>query len=171
MHHSHTFEGVAPEDVFRQFTDPEFLSAFSEEVGVRAAGLTTSENGGVLVADMPWQFSTRKPGIPSLAQKFLPDEVSLDWHQEWGPLSAPPVPGVIRVALHGKPSADVRATTSLSSSGSGTVYRADTKTKTSLRWPVASTVEQTIDKELVGWILRVQARVLRRRMGLPAIPE
>ena len=166
MRHTSKLLGVAPAVVRAEFTSREFLLAFSEEVGVTSGELTMAD-GDAHSADMPWTFPTNRPGIPSLAQKMLPAEVRLDWHQEWGPQSASPVTGTIRVDLHGSPSATVTATTSLAQTGSDTVYAVDTRTKTSLRWPVAGTVETTIDKELVGWILQVQSRVARRRLGLP----
>lgn len=167
MEHRHTFTGVSPEAVFAEFTAPDFLHAFSAEVGVVSEDLKTADADGVQSADMPWSFPTNRPGIPSLAQKLLPSQVRLDWHQAWGPLAGDSVPGSIHVVLHGKPSADVTASAQLGGQGSDTVYTVHTTTKTSLKWPVAGTVETTIDKELVGWILSVQARVLRRRLGLP----
>jgi hypothetical protein len=167
MEHTSTFIGIAPEAVLAEFVDPEFLIAFSTEVGVTSGDLEQSSADGVESAAMPWRFPTDRPGIPSLAKKFLPDEVHLDWSQQWGPVSNPPIPGAIHVALHGSPSADVDAKTDLIHRGEDTVYRVRSKTRTSLRWPLAGTVESSIDKELVGWILQVQARVLRRRLRIP----
>ncbi len=166
MEHTSTFVGAAPDAVFAEFISPDFLRAFSEEVGVISGDLETGSTDGAEVAFMPWSFPTDRPGIPSLARKMLPAEVRLDWQQRWGPLQQPPIPGTMTVALHGSPSANVEAKAQLSADGGNTVYRVNTKTKTSLKWPVAGTVEGTIDKELVGWILSVQARVLRRRLGL-----
>lgn len=167
MEHKHIFSGASPDAVFAEFTNPDFLHAFSAEVGVESDHLTTSVTDGIEKADMPWSFPTNRPGIPSLARKMLPPAVNLDWHQEWGPAQGSPISGSMHVVLHGKPSADVTAKAQLAAQGSDTVYTAVTTTKTSLRWPLAGSVEGTIDKELVGWILSVQARVLRRRLGLP----
>jgi len=167
MEHNALFVGTTPEVVFDEFTSPDFLRAFSEEVGVMIGEIEVGETDSVLSAMLPWNFPTNRPGIPSLAQKMLPAEVNLDWQQRWGPRQAPPIPGSMTVLLHGKPSATVQASASLDASGEDTVYRVDTTTKTSLKWPVAGTVESTIDRELVGWILQVQARVLRRRLDLP----
>jgi hypothetical protein len=167
MEHTSTFLGIAPEAVLAEFVDPDFLLAFSTEVGVTSGELDLGSAEGVESAAMPWRFPTDRPGIPSLARKFLPEEVQLDWSQQWGPVSSPPIPGTIRVALYGSPSADVDAKADLMSKGEDTVYRVRSKTKTSLRWPLAGTVESSIDKELVGWILQVQARVLRRRLRIP----
>lgn len=166
MKHTSKLQGASPAVVRAEFTSEAFLLAFSEEVGVTSGELTLSDDGAHS-ADMPWVFPTNRPGIPSLARKLLPAEVHLDWHQEWGPADGAPITGVIHVELHGTPSATVRATTRLAAAGSDTAYEVDTQTKTSLRWPVAGTVESTIDKELVGWILQVQSRVARRRLGLP----
>ena len=167
MEHTATFAGVTAEQVFAEFTDRDFLLEFADEVGVVSGELVTNERSGVLSADMPWSFPTDREGIPSLARKLLPGTVRLDWHQQWGPADQRPIPGGIKVALHGTPSATVTSTSQLRDVGQDAQYRASTTTKTSLRWPVAGTVEGTIDKELVGWILRVQRRVLRRRLGLP----
>lgn len=167
MEHTSTFVGVQPDAVFAEFISTDFLQAFSEEVGVISGDLTTSSSDGVETASMPWSFPTNRPGIPSLAQKMLPGEVRLDWLQRWGPLADPPIPGSMTVALLGTPSAIVEATARLVATGGDAVYRVTTKTKTSLPWPLAGKVEGTIDKELVGWILSVQARVLRRRLSLP----
>lgn len=167
MEHRHTFSGIAPDAVYAEFISSDFLHAFSAEVGVVSGELTTSAMDGAEIADMPWSFPTNRPGIPSLAQKFLPSEVNLDWHQAWGPAQGLPITGSMHVVLHGTPSADVTAKANLQASGSDTMYTVLTKTQTSLRWPVKGTVESTIDKELVGWILQVQARVLRRRLNLP----
>lgn len=167
MEHTSTFVGIAPEAVYDEFISQDFLLAFSTDVGVESGELDLSSNEGVHTAGMPWRFATDRPGIPSLARKLLPNEVMLDWRQQWGPLSQPPIPGTIAVALHGSPSADVQARAELLAHGEDTVYRVRSKTRTSLRWPVAGTVESTIDKELVGWILQVQARVLRRRLRIP----
>lgn len=167
MEHTWTFIGVAPEAVLAEFVDPEFLIAFSTEVGVDSGDLNLDSADGVESAEMPWRFPTDRPGIPSLARKFLPAEVHLDWSQRWGPVTAAPIAGTIHVALHGSPSADVRAESALLHQGEDTLYRVRSTTRTSLRWPVAGTVESTIDKELVGWILQVQARVLRHRLRIP----
>ncbi len=168
MKHMSTFRGIAPDAVYAELTTTDFLLAFAEEVGVVSGELDIRTSAGTEVAAMPWSFPTNRPGIPSLARKLLPDEVQLDWFQQWGPLADPPIPGTMKVSLHGTPSATVNANAELAAQGEDTVYTIVTKTKTSLRWPVAGTVENTLDKELVGWILQVQARVLRRRLGLPA---
>jgi hypothetical protein len=167
MEHTHAFAGVAPELVYREYISSDFLLAFSTEVGVNSGELALGASNGQETADMPWSFPTNRPGIPSLAQKLLPGEVHLDWHQQWGPVAEGLIPGAIQVELHGTPSAKVQATARLIADGDGTKYVVLSTTKTGLRWPVAGKVESTIDKELVGWILQVQARVLRRRLGLP----
>ena len=167
MEHNALFIGTTPEIVFNEFTSADFMRAFSEEVGVFIGDIESGDTDGVLSAMLPWNFPTNRPGIPSLAQKMLPAEVNLDWQQRWGPMQDPPIPGSMTVLLHGKPSATVEASATREARGEDTGYQVDTTTKTSLKWPVAGTVESTIDRELVGWILQVQARVLRRRLGLP----
>ncbi len=119
MEHTWTFIGVAPEAVLAEFVDPEFLIAFSTEVGVDSGDLNLDSADGVESAEMPWRFPTDRPGIPSLARKFLPAEVHLDWSQRWGPVTAAPIAGTIHVALHGSPSADVRAESALAAPGGG----------------------------------------------------
>jgi len=166
MEHTSTFLGVTPDAVFAEFVNADFLVAFSEEVGVVSGELSESTAAGVVTSAMPWTFPTDRPGIPSLARKFLPGEVRLDWEQRWGPLREPPVPGAMTVELHGTPRATVEASAQLLQQGDTTVYKVVSRTRTSLKWPLAGTVESSIDKDLVGWILQVQARVLRRRLGL-----
>lgn len=166
MEHTSTFAGVAAEDVAAQLADRDFLLAFGAEVGVTSGDVEQSERAGVLAAAMPWKFATDRDGIPVLAKKFLPGQVELDWSQEWGPVDEAPIPGTIHVTLHGTPSAEVTARAELRQDGADTVYRVRSKTRTSLPWPMGSTIEGTVDKELVGWILQVQSRVLRRRLQL-----
>ena len=45
----------------------------------------------------------------------------------------------------------------------GSTLATSTSTKASLPFPLAGKVQSMIDKDLVGWILSVQARVLARR--------
>ena len=77
---------------------------------------------------MPWAFRTDRAGIPSLAQKFLPQEVQLDWWQQWKH-SDPD--GDIRVELHGRPAATCTGRASLSQNGDDVEYVVVTETKTS----------------------------------------
>lgn len=165
MEHTSTFDQVPVAAVYEQFISEDFLRAFAEEVGVVVERIELVEQGGLSIARMPWSFPTDRPGIPSLAQKLLPDEVRLDWQQQWRAPVDDRAEGSVNVALHGTPSAQVEGTADLSASGAGSRYVVRTSTKTAVPWPLGSKVEKTIDKELVGWILQVQARVLLRRLG------
>lgn len=167
MEHTSQFPDVDIQAVWQEITAPEFLMAFALEVGVEAEGIEQSREDDEHVAAMPWSFHTDRPGIPSLAQKLLPKRVKLDWRQRWAPVTGESAAGQVDVKLYGNPSANVVGQSSLAESAGGVTYVVLTQTKTSLRWPVAGKVEGMIDKDLVGWILSVQARVLRRRLGLP----
>jgi hypothetical protein len=165
MDHTTDLRQVPIETVHREFVSEDFLRAFATEVGVVVEGIDLQEKDGLTIARMPWSFPTDRPGIPTLARKLLPGEVRLDWQQQWGSVAQGRADGSVQVELHGTPSAQVRGTSSLRTDGTGTRYEVATTTKTAVPWPLGSTVEKTIDKELVGWILQVQVRVLLQRTG------
>lgn len=161
----HTFDLPLPAaGALEELTDQDFLRAFALEVGVVVSDLrcTTSADGAA--ARMSWQFSTAKPGIPELARKFLPGEVHLEWSQTWGPLTgAGDATGTLEVRLLGRPSATCTGRSTLVGTGTGSQLTTSTRTEASLPRPLAGKVEAMIDRDLVGWILSVQARVLARR--------
>jgi hypothetical protein len=67
------------------------------------------------------------------------------------------------VHLLGSPKATSMGTSHLLVGEGGSTLTTSTSTKASLPFPLAGTVQSKIDKDLVGWILSVQARVLTRR--------
>lgn len=166
VEHTTRFLSSTVEQIRNEFSSVDFLHDFSSEVGVTNDGAEVAEDNGATTAEMPWSFPTDRPGIPSLAKKLLPAEVKLDWKQRWEAASEQAADGEIHVALYGSPSATVVGQATLRQDGADVRYLVATTVKTSLRWPVAGTVESMVDKDLVGWILSVQARVLRRRLGL-----
>ena len=112
---------------------------------------------------MMWSFDTDRPGIPAVARKLLPGDVRLRWSQWWGPLASDRATGRLEVVLMGTPSATSTGQCELLGTDSGATLSTNTTTKAKLPWGVAGPVEGRIDKDLVGWILSVQARVLERR--------
>jgi hypothetical protein len=160
----HSFDlTVAPSIVHADLISEDFLRAFATEVGVEVDSLTCDASGARAVATMEWRFSTSKPGIPDLAQKLLPGEVRLSWAQEWGPLADEGADGTLEVHLLGSPRATSMGTSQLLVGDGGSTLATSTSTKASLPFPLAGKVQSMIDKDLVGWILSVQARVLARR--------
>lgn len=148
-----------------ELTAEPFLRDFAAEVGVEVLALERAERDGRSVAAMEWTFPTDRPGIPELARRFLPADVHLRWDQEWGPVTGDQAAGTLTVVLRGRPSATTAGRAQLSASSAGCALRTSTTTKADLPFPVAGRVESLIDRELVGWILSVQARVLIRRAG------
>ena len=148
-----------------ELTGESFLRAFAAEVGVDVRELTCAADGDHAVASMDWTFETDRPGIPELAKRFLPADVHLRWNQSWGPLAGDRAAGRLEVLLLGRPSATSTGQCELLAADEGSTLRTSTSTKADLPFPVAGRVESLIDKELVGWILTVQARVLQRRAG------
>ena len=165
MRHQTEFTGLTLHQVRDEFCSEDFLVAFATEVGVEVETVALRHEEHRTLADMPWSFPTDREGIPSLARKFLPKEVRLDWRQEWGPAVGDVAEGRIHVELHGSPSASITGDAHLRASGDSVVYTVNTAIKTSLPRLMKKAVEPTIDKDLVGWILQVQSRVLRRRHG------
>lgn len=160
----HSFDlAISPATVVAELASEDFLRAFAAEVGVTVDELACDANGDRATATMLWRFSTAKPGIPALAQKMLPGEVRLSWSQGWGPLAQDGAHGTLEVQLLGTPRATSTGSASLLPSQGGSTLTTATKTKASLPFPIAGKVESMIDKDLVGWILSVQARVLTRR--------
>lgn len=156
---------MPPARTLAELTGESFLRAFAEEVGVHVNDLTTGEAAGQATAAMDWSFETDRPGIPELAKRFLPSDVHLRWNQAWGPLADGRATGRLEVVLEGRPSATSTGECLLVAAGPGTTLTTSTSTKADLPFPVAGRVESLIDRELVGWILSVQARVLVRRNG------
>lgn len=148
-----------------QLVDESFLRAFAVEVGVDVTDLTTAVQDGEQVASMIWSFDTDRPGIPAVARKLLPGGVKLRWSQWWGALNDGSATGRLEVVLMGSPSATSTGQCELRAADPGSVLSTNTTTKAKLPWGVAGPVEGRIDKDLVGWILTVQARVLERRAG------
>jgi hypothetical protein len=150
-----------------ELTSEDFLRAFAAEVGVTVTDLELGQDGDQSTARMDWEFSTDAPGIPELAKRFLPSRVQLQWAQAWQPLEADRAAGRLDVVLPGRPGATSVGTCLLTAdeAGSGSLLRTSTKTSAELPFPIAGRVESLIDKDLVGWIISVQARVLLRRAG------
>ncbi len=164
----HRFELSIPADVvLADLTSADFLEAFSTEVGVEVGALTCTDaaqdDSGQARASMEWSFPTDRPGIPDLARTLLPDRVELTWAQTWTAADAESAAGTLEVHLIGRPTAVSTGTSRLESTATGSTLTTETTTKASLPFPVRGKVESTIDRELVGWILSVQARVLTRR--------
>lgn len=160
----HSFDlAIDPDVVLSELISEEFLLAFAEEVGVEVDDLIVGTSGDDAAAKMLWQFSTDKDGIPSLAKKMLPGEVRLSWAQSWGTLTDGVAAGTLEVNLLGNPKAVSNGTATLTVAGDGCTLATSTTTKASLPFPIAGKVQSMIDKDLVGWILSVQARVLTRR--------
>ena len=160
----HSFDlSISPATVHADLISEDFLHAFATEVGVEVDSLTCDSSGERAVATMQWRFSTSKPGIPELAQKLLPGEVRLSWMQEWGPLTDQGSEGTLEVHLLGTPKATSLGASQLLVADDGSTLATSTSTKASLPFPLAGKVQSMIDKDLVGWILSVQARVLARR--------
>lgn len=161
MEHRATIAATTVEAVQHLMSQHAFLEAFAKEVGVNTGEIDITEQPDAVEAQMPWEFRTDRAGIPSLAQKFLPQEVQLTWWQEWKH-SAPS--GDIRVELRGRPAATCTGRASLSQNGDDVEYVVVTETKThGVPWPLGGKVESMINKDLVGWILSVQARVADRQ--------
>jgi Protein of unknown function (DUF2505) len=166
MRHLSTLS-LAPEAILVDLTSEAFLREFSEEVGVTVGSLELSEQGARQRARLEWTFTTDRAGIPELARRFLPDRVSLTWDQIWGPVVSGAASGDLTVLLKGRPAATVTGRSVLSPGGSptgnGSTLTTETRTEADLPFPVASRVERLIDRDLAGWILSVQTRVLARR--------
>jgi hypothetical protein len=164
-HVDHSFDlTIPPTAVLSDLPSEEFLQAFSAEVGVEVDDLTCATDGDQTTAQMAWRFSTSKAGIPELARRMLPGEVRLSWSQGWGPLADDgSAHGTLEVHLLGKPQATSLGTARLLPAQGGSRLVTSTSTKAALPFPVAGKVQSMIDKDLVGWILSVQARVLTRR--------
>lgn len=160
MEHRAVIESTTVEAVQELLSQHAFLEAFAKEVGVTTGDIDITEESDGVEAQMPWEFRTDKAGIPSLAQKFLPQEVKLTWWQQW---STDEPTGSVRVDLEGKPAATCTGQARLTQSGDDVEYVVITETKTSgVPWPLNGKVESMINKDLVGWIISVQARVANR---------
>ncbi len=160
MEHRTVIESTTVQAVQQLLSEHAFLEAFANEVGVSAGEIDVVKEADSVQASMPWAFRTDRAGIPSLAQKFLPTEVQLNWWQQWS--NAQP-DGDIRVELHGRPAATCTGRATLTQSGDDVEYVVVTETKTSgVPWPLGGKIESMINKDLVGWILSVQARVANR---------
>lgn len=159
MEHRAVIESTTVEAVHELLTKHAFLEDFAKEVGVTPGPIEGGDDDGAVEASMPWSFRTDKAGIPSLAQKFLPKEVELVWWQAWRPDAT----GEIKVNLDGTPAATCTGQASLRQNGDDVEYLVVTETKThGVPWPLNGKVESMINKDLVGWILSVQARVANR---------
>ena len=162
MDHVSNLSIPAPQ-TWQELTSEPFLRDFATEVGVEVHDLVCQEQDDLAVASMDWSFETDRPGIPELAKKFLPRDVRLRWSQSWAPFDGSAATGRLDVELSGRPSATSRGESRLIVAESGSRLTTSTKTSADLPFPVRRGVESMIDKELVGWILSVQARVLVRR--------
>lgn len=160
-----------PAEVLAELVDEDFLQAFSDEVGVRLSDLAVGDAGSASTAHMRWAFSTAVAGVPEIARHFLPKEVELTWDQSYGQLGADnTATGNLKVRLERRPSATVLGACTLEPNGEGSTLTIRTKTDAELPFPIAGRVEGLIDKDLIGWIVEVQGRVLERRHagGSPA---
>jgi hypothetical protein len=161
MEHRAVLESTTVEAVQNLLSQHAFLEAFAQEVGVTPGAIDVTAEPQAVEASMPWAFRTDKAGIPSLAQKFLPQEVHLNWWQSWR--TAEPT-GHIKVELSGHPAATCTGQASLRQDGDDVEYLVVTQTQThGVPWPLGGKIESMINKDLVGWILSVQARVANRR--------
>lgn len=154
---------VPAQTTLAELTSEDFLRAFAAEVGVEVRDLARRDVGDRSEAAMDWWFETERKGIPELAKRLLPARVHLRWDQSWGPLDSGQASGRLGVRLLGRPSAMSTGDCLLTDAAPGSLLRTSTTTKADLPFPVAGRVESLIDRELVGWILSVQARVLARR--------
>lgn len=161
MEHRALLEATTVEKVQQLLNEHAFLEAFAQEVGVTPGPIEVDESVEPAKTSMPWSFRTDKAGIPSLAQKFLPKEVQLVWEQQWQDNAT----GSITVELNGTPAATCTGRASLTQDGDNVDYLVVTDTKThGVPWPINGKIESTINKDLVGWILSVQARVANREL-------
>ena len=88
--------------------------------------------------------------------------MELVWEQQW----LDDATGSITVELHGTPAATCNGKASLTQDGDNVDYLVVTETKThGVPWPINGKIESTINKDLVGWILSVQARVANRELA------
>lgn len=159
MEHRAVIESTTVASLQELLSQHAFLEAFAKEVGVTPGPIEVTDGTDTVEASMPWSFRTDKAGIPSLAQKFLPKEVHLVWEQQWSAGGT----GAITVELDGKPAATCTGKASLRQDGDNVEYLVDTETTThGVPWPLNGKVESMINKDLVGWILSVQARVANR---------
>ena len=162
MEHKAVIESTTVDAVQRLLSEHVFLEAFAKEVGVTTGDIDIETSADEIAATMPWAFRTDKAGIPSLAQKFLPQAVELQWSQTW---QTEQPNGDITVELHGHPAATCTGRATLAQNGDDVEYTVVTETKTSgVPWPLGGKVESMINKDLVGWILSVQARVANREI-------
>jgi Protein of unknown function (DUF2505) len=153
-----------PASILAEVTSEDFLTDFSNEVGVTLSDLSVSESGDQSLASMRWRFSTAVAGVPELARHFLPSEVELTWNQSWLPLDGKDrAQGNLKVRLERRPSATATGACSLVPDGGGSTMKVRTKTDAQLPFPIAGRVETLIDRDLIGWIFEVQTRVLERR--------
>lgn len=160
MEHRAVLESTTVEAVQKLLSEHAFLEAFAKEVGVTPGLIDVTQETGEVQASMPWVFRTDKAGIPSLAQRFLPKEVHLNWWQSWR--TTDPT-GDIKVELSGTPAATCTGQASLRQEGADVEYLVVTETRThGVPWPLGGKIESMINKDLVGWILSVQARVANR---------
>lgn len=162
MEHVSNLTIPAPQ-TWQELTGEPFLRDFATEVGVEVHDLMCQEQDGRAVASMDWSFETDRPGIPELAKRFLPRDVRLRWSQSWAPFDGGAAAGRLDVELSGRPSATSRGESRLIGTKPGSRLTTTTTTSADLPFPVRRGVEAMIDKELVGWILSVQTRVLVRR--------
>ncbi|MCU0300561.1 MAG: DUF2505 domain-containing protein [Candidatus Nanopelagicales bacterium] len=155
---------IPPATTWSELTSEPFLRAFADEVGVTLEDLVVGAEGDRAVARMGWSFDPDLPGVPELAKRFLPARVHLDWEQSWAPLGAAErADGRLDVVLQGRPGASAIGDCRLEATPDGSTLRTTTRTSTELPFPLAGRIEALIDKELIGWIIAVQARVLLRR--------
>jgi Protein of unknown function (DUF2505) len=158
MEHRAVLEATTVEKVQQLLNEHAFLEAFAKEVGVTPGPIEVEDD----TTTMPWSFRTDKAGIPSLAQKFLPKEVQLVWEQQWSDDAT----GSITVELNGTPAATCNGKATLTQDGDNVDYLVVTETKThGVPWPINGKIESSINKDLVGWILSVQARVANRELA------
>jgi hypothetical protein len=160
MEHREVLSSTTVDAVRQLLSEHAFLEAFAREVGVEPGEIAVVEGPQAVEASMPWAFSTDIPVIPSWARPLLPSEVRLNWWQEWRHREPH---GDIRVDLEGRPAATCTGTARLTQAGDDVEYVVVTETKTKgVPWPLGGKVEAMVNKDLVGWILSVQARVANR---------
>lgn len=172
MEHRFSLPRTAP-GAHAALTSESFLRDFAHEVGVTVTGLESdTDDPSVARSTMHWTFSTAGSGIPDLARTLLPEQVRLRWDQAWGSLVDDRAVGRLEVTLLGRPSATCTGRAELVGGAGPTrggpvgsaasVLSTATRTESSLPRPLGPRIEAMIDRELVGWILSVHARVLAR---------
>ncbi|MGB8022151.1 MAG: DUF2505 domain-containing protein [Candidatus Nanopelagicales bacterium] len=162
----HPIDLAVPASVaLAELTGEGFLRDFAAELGIDMVALSLGRSGDQTLASMDWRLDTGKHDVPDLARRFLPEHVQMRWDQAWGPLRNGRARGTIEVAIVGRPSATTSGECRLVAVDPGCRLTTSTTTRAQLPRPLAGRVEALIDRDLVGWILSVQGRLVLERSG------